>query len=316
MYNAKVFRILIASPGDVQEERKVVVDAIYRWNQYYSESKQIVLLPVMWETHSAPELGDGPQNIINKQMVDSCDIVIGMFWTRLGSPTNNAVSGTVEEIERLGREGKLIMLFFSDKPISPSKIDKVQYENLERLKSTYYKRGLIQNFISMDELKSKIDQALIIHINDRILENINENSKESKIGEEEKTKSFSTGELLLIDSFPREGEIIKHEEVKKIFLKFNKPIDRKSVQYIGNYFVAENIFCQWNVCGWIEFAEENTKLIFHIKDEFLNNINYFTPLKGYHTFEIHIGREPDDWVLTAIDGSKMAQKIINVKISE
>ncbi len=98
-FDAKVIKILIASPGDVEEERSVIPEVISRWNNINAESTSVVLLPVKWETHSAPRLGDCAQGIINNQLVDSCDMVIGVFWTRLGSPTGVSESGTAEEIE-------------------------------------------------------------------------------------------------------------------------------------------------------------------------------------------------------------------------
>jgi hypothetical protein len=39
--------------------------------------------------------------------------LIGVFWTRVGTPTGIAESGTLEEIERVAAEGKLVMLYFS-----------------------------------------------------------------------------------------------------------------------------------------------------------------------------------------------------------
>ena len=37
-YSASVVRVLIASPGDVPEERKIVTEEIHRWNDAHAES--------------------------------------------------------------------------------------------------------------------------------------------------------------------------------------------------------------------------------------------------------------------------------------
>jgi hypothetical protein len=50
-------------------------------------------------------------------------LLVGIFWTRIGSPTGEADSGTLEEIERVGNAKKPIMLYFSKVPIEPDKID-------------------------------------------------------------------------------------------------------------------------------------------------------------------------------------------------
>ncbi len=100
-YAARVFRILIASPSDVNDERDIAVSTIQAWNDLNSSERQIVLLPLRWETHSAPEYNRRPQEVINRQVVDHCDLLVGVFWTRIGSPTGAAESGTLEEIERV-----------------------------------------------------------------------------------------------------------------------------------------------------------------------------------------------------------------------
>jgi hypothetical protein len=74
-YSARVFRVLIASPSDVEEERDAVVSVIQAWNDLHSRSREIVLLPLRWETHTAPEFGTRPQDVINRAIVDDCDLV-------------------------------------------------------------------------------------------------------------------------------------------------------------------------------------------------------------------------------------------------
>src|SRR3990172_1493833 len=116
---ATVYRVLIASPSDVLSERKAISEVLYAWNALNSVAMNIVLLPVMWETHSAPEMGGRPQEIINKQLVRDCDFLIGTFWTRIGTHTGVAESGTVEEIREFLKAGKPVMLYFSTAPVVP-----------------------------------------------------------------------------------------------------------------------------------------------------------------------------------------------------
>ena len=97
-YNASVFNVMIASPSDVASERSIVREVIYDWNAVHSEEKSMVLLPVESESHSSPEMGR-PQEIINRQTVDKCDLLVGIFGTRIGTDTGEYDSGTIEEIE-------------------------------------------------------------------------------------------------------------------------------------------------------------------------------------------------------------------------
>jgi hypothetical protein len=113
-YDSRVYRILIASPSDVEDERETIVRLIQEWNDLNSYTRHVTLLPLRWETHAAPNYGTRPQEVINRAIVDDCDLLVGVFWTRIGSPTGVADSGTLEEIERVGKAGKPIMLYFSN----------------------------------------------------------------------------------------------------------------------------------------------------------------------------------------------------------
>jgi hypothetical protein len=83
-YNANVFKVMIASPGDVAVERSVIREVLSEWNTVHSDTREVVLLPVGWETNTSPEMGERPQAIINKQILKDCDLLVGVFWTRIG----------------------------------------------------------------------------------------------------------------------------------------------------------------------------------------------------------------------------------------
>jgi len=161
---SKVYRILIASPSDIGEERNIITEVISEWNDLHSKNTQIVLLPVRWETHSAPMLGDRPQEIINNQIVKDCDLLVGLFWTRIGTHTGKADSGTKEEIDYFIKSRKPAMIYFSSQPVEPIKIDMVQFEKLKVLKEDLKKKGLIENYSSAQDLKVKFSRHLTINI--------------------------------------------------------------------------------------------------------------------------------------------------------
>lgn len=133
-FTALVYRVLIASPSDVEKERERIPEVMAEWNAQNSADTGIVFVPVKWETHSTPEMGDRPQAIINRQLVHDSDILIGVFWTRIGSPTGIAESGSVEEIREFIQSGKRVMLYFSSVPVNPSAINRDQHQKLEEFK--------------------------------------------------------------------------------------------------------------------------------------------------------------------------------------
>jgi hypothetical protein len=53
-YQAKVLEVMIASPGDVTAERQIVREVLNGWNVMHARARKAILMPVGWETHSAP----------------------------------------------------------------------------------------------------------------------------------------------------------------------------------------------------------------------------------------------------------------------
>src|SRR5687768_4200844 len=62
--------VLIASPSDLVDERKVAQAAIHDWNDLHAEAERVTLLPRTWETSTTPASGGSPQTFVNRQIVD------------------------------------------------------------------------------------------------------------------------------------------------------------------------------------------------------------------------------------------------------
>lgn len=165
-YNAKIFNIMVASPSDVESERSIVREVAHEWNAIHSEMRKIVLLPVGWETHLSPEMGSRPQEIINSKILEKCDVLVGVFWTRFGTDTGKYPSGTVEEIEEHMKTGKPTMLYFSNRPVHPDSIDREQYAKLIEFKQSCQSRGVYETYDGLNDFKDKFFRHLQIKIND------------------------------------------------------------------------------------------------------------------------------------------------------
>ncbi len=163
-YEAAVLPVMIASPGDVFEEREVVRDVVHGWNYVHSLRTGIVLMPTGWETHSSPELGDRAQGLINSRILQKCDLLIGAFWTRLGSPTGEAESGTVEEIRKHVSLGKPAMVYFSRKPVAPESIDAQQYSAVKAFKEECETQGMIWEFDDIIQFRDLLSRQLQVCI--------------------------------------------------------------------------------------------------------------------------------------------------------
>jgi hypothetical protein len=156
---------MIASPSDVMNERNIIREVLAEWNSAHSESRKIVLLPVSFETHTIPEMGGRPQAIINKQILNGCDFLIGVFWTRIGTPTGDYFSGSMEEIEKHIKVGKPAMLYFSSVPVKPESVDQEQYAKLIEFKESCKKRGLYETYEDVNSFRNKLSHQLQIKMN-------------------------------------------------------------------------------------------------------------------------------------------------------
>lgn len=158
-FDAHVLRVLIASPGDTTEERDAVERSLHGWNASRAEREQVLLLPARWETDAVPRLGGSGQSVINEQLVDRADIIIALFDSRLGQATEEAVSGTAEEIKRAHEAGKPVHVYFSEEPL-PRNVDEKQLTALRRFQASLESQGLLGRYANPEDLGFQVRNAV------------------------------------------------------------------------------------------------------------------------------------------------------------
>ena len=146
----KRITIAVASPSDVSQEREAVRKVFTNWND---KNDHAFLHPKMWE-FAVPELGDHPQNILNTKIIDLSDLLIAIFWSKIGTPTQNAPSGSIEEIyEFIKKKGaQRVMLYFCKRDL-PNDIDPVELAKLNVFKSEMRTKGLFHQFTTVQEFE-------------------------------------------------------------------------------------------------------------------------------------------------------------------
>lgn len=182
-YRANAFNVMIASPGDVASERSIIRDVVYEWNAVHSSTRKIVLLPIGWESHSSPEMGSSPQSIINNQILGKCDLLVGVFWTRIGTATDDFASGTVEEIEKHVGSGKPAMLYFSSQPVAMDTVDLEQVARLKTFKESCRGRGIYESYDSHSDFKEKFYRHLQLKLNEHPLFKVTEDEMITEVAE-------------------------------------------------------------------------------------------------------------------------------------
>lgn len=149
MKKSKIIRVFVASPGDVKQEREILEEIIKELNDSWSESLGLFFQLIKWETHSYPDVGTDPQSVINNQIGDDYEVFIGILWSRFGTPTPRAESGTIEEFERAysryeeNPDNIKVMFYFKDQPVPPSKIDPTQLSKIIEFKNKLGELGTL-----------------------------------------------------------------------------------------------------------------------------------------------------------------------------
>lgn len=135
---------------------------------------------------------------------------MAVFWTRLGSPTGVAASGTVEEIEEHLAAGKPAMIYFSSAPVRMDSVDNDQYSALREFRQDCERRGLIEEYDDLAQFREKfarhLAQTVIRQFTDETLD-----SEAARIPEPDAPPALSAAarELLLEASQDPQGVIMK-----------------------------------------------------------------------------------------------------------
>jgi hypothetical protein len=154
------YKCLLISPGDVKDERAALTDTVNQWNAQIGNSLGAKVELVKWETHSAPDMSGEPQSVLNHQIVDHCDFGVAVFWYRLGTPTNEHASGSIEEINRMGECGKRVLIYFCSRAIPQDALTTDQYQKLQKTKKDLQQKGLLGTYSDTSNLQQQFQLHL------------------------------------------------------------------------------------------------------------------------------------------------------------
>lgn len=161
--NIIVYDLLISCPSDVAEYVDMLEKEVLHFNNFFGRSNNIMVRTRHWSKDTYSEFGNPPQELLNKQIVDSSDLALGVFWTRFGTPTENYGSGTEEEIERMLAMGKQVFLYFLDKPVCPSQINQEQYKKIQTFMNKHKNEGIFFSVPDEKTLANKFRENLELY---------------------------------------------------------------------------------------------------------------------------------------------------------
>ena len=203
----QVYDLLISCPSDVSSYVEMLEKEINHFNNFYGRFNDIIIRTKYWSRDSFSEIGNTPQETLNKQIVDNSDLILAVFWTRFGTPTENYGSGTEEEIERFISEKKQVFLYFLDKPVNPSKLDFEQYNKLNGFKEKYKSQGIYFTVEDEDNLTSKFKDNLELYFDSIV--------RGAKLKSTNKNR-----EILWVDDCP-ENNVYERKALEKYGISFH-----------------------------------------------------------------------------------------------
>lgn len=156
--------LLISAPSDVPAHDIAIVQrAVSEWNvsNGLHLSPAVTVVPVSWGEHVHSVVGIAPQDAINRQIVDFADVGIALFANRLGTPTTNHESGTVEEIETLAGSGVHVsVLRRLDVSLPPGEGAAVERQRLDAWFEKKRGDALYREYTNPDDVAREIRQVL------------------------------------------------------------------------------------------------------------------------------------------------------------
>lgn len=278
--NIVQYDLLISCPGDIENEIRIIEDAISQFNTQFSDALGISVRTKHWHKNSYAQSGGKPQALLNEQFVNDCDAAVAILWTRFGTPTDEYGSGTEEEVEIMLSSGKQVFMYFSDKPLSPSQMNEESYKKVQAFRDKYKDRGIYFTYSSDEEFKTLFFAHLSQYFlsEKRVAEVKGERHSKLKIVGIDQTQHISDEapiisfvpntemtiskyleqirELYSIISAAKLGKRVElSETLSKLAFSFNKPKeineeDRKLIQSVAknlNFSITEDFFALGNL---------------------------------------------------------------------
>ncbi len=149
-YDARVYRVTIASPAETAAERDIVREVVNEWNAASSLTRKLALLPVSWDTDVALVPGA-------RSLVKDSDLLIAVFWTRMGA----AADGIREHLSA----GKPAMIYFCTAAPTGA-VDADQQAGLKSFRAQCKELGLVQLFADAGQFRELFTRLLAKQLDD------------------------------------------------------------------------------------------------------------------------------------------------------
>jgi len=170
MANARIIRLFVSCPGDVEAELEQLASVVQELNtilRAFVRHERVVVELVHWKTHVHADMTGSPQEVVDRQL-GSYDIYLGVMWSRFGTPTDRAGSGTEHEF-RAAYEGweerrspAKVLVYFCDQPITPATLDPEQLRLVMAFRDELKLKGLVKAYATHETFSSTVRPDLVL----------------------------------------------------------------------------------------------------------------------------------------------------------
>jgi internalin A len=168
----RILRVVVASPSDVQSERNVLPSVIDEVNRSVAADRGLRLELSRWEIDAHPGVhSQGPQAMIDPILnIPECDLLIGIFWKRFGTPTGDGKTGTEHELslayEAWKETGRpQIFVYFNQKPYAATSTEEAeQWRKVHEFRDGLPKEGLWWPYKGKAQFEKLVRNHLVNYI--------------------------------------------------------------------------------------------------------------------------------------------------------
>jgi hypothetical protein len=170
----QLLKLVVASPGDVPSERKAMETIVADLNKIIIPQFDLELRLLRWETDAWPAFHpEGAQGQVDEALqIDDCDIMVGIFWKKFGTPVKDAKSGTEHELKRAYTAWKKskykrpqIMVYFKDeKYVGKNPSEKKQMAQVKDYQKKVSNKGLWWSYKDETEFKWLVRNHLLMYL--------------------------------------------------------------------------------------------------------------------------------------------------------
>jgi hypothetical protein len=167
--------IFVSSSGDVAAERDALKGVVSGMDERCGRLG-VDLHLIDWRSGVIPDMGSDAQDVINRQVrFDGIDIFLGIVWSRIGTQTPRAMSGTVEEVNRAIASRnqcgwpRRMMFFLCDREIPQGLADATQAQEARKFKQWIESCAICKHYDDLAGFKEQASLALTLALDEFLM---------------------------------------------------------------------------------------------------------------------------------------------------